>query len=156
MGIRKAFKPQRNGDKPPLGKKDTAVFTQMLCGHALIGAHLKRIGRRSTDDCWFCAKGSKMTRGHLFGGCATFRAQYSVLMRNCRKARKDVQKKGRMRLGVRHLFEEEGYEEAVMGYLKETGIGYFVPEEATTPTFVDMESWVGSFPFSFDTRSSQF
>ena len=95
-----------------------------------------------------------MTRGHLFGGCEALRPQYKVLMRKCIKARKDVKKKGRMRLGVRQLFEEEGYEEAIIGYLKKTGIGYAVPEEPTVPTFQQSEGWVGDFPFAFGTSAS--
>ena len=96
-----------------------------------------------------------MTRGHLFGGCFALRTQFRALMRKCIEIRKDVKRKGRKRLDVRHLFEEEAYEAAIIDYLRETGIGYTVSPEVSTPSFQEAEGWVGDFPFAFRTSGGQ-
>jgi ribonuclease HI len=132
LGMRKAFKP--GNDYLPPKKKDTAVFTQMACGHALTAQHLHRFKQRRSDRCWWCKSGAKQTRGHLFGGCRKFRREYRALLRDvnsiCRQKHRDRWKEG----NLRQLFEEEGYELALISYMKKTGIGFRVdPEKEEDP-----------------------
>lgn len=132
LGMRKAFKPSR--DKLPPRKKDTAVFSQMACGHALTGHHLHRFKQRRSDKCWWCHRGVKQTRGHLFGGCSRFRAEYRVLVDEVNRIRRDKKRDKWKEGNVRQLFEEEGYELVLITYMKDTGIGYVVdPEEDGDP-----------------------
>ena len=44
-------------------------FYQFLSGHALVGAHLHRIGTIDDDKCWWCNTGEKQTRFHLVARC---------------------------------------------------------------------------------------
>lgn len=127
LGMRKAFKP--SGEYLPPKKKDTAVFSQMACGHALTGQHLHRFKQRRSDRCWWCNSGARQTRGHLFGGCSRFRKQYRVLVDEVNRLRKDRKRDKWKEGNVRQLFEEEGYELALIAYMKETGIGYVVDPE---------------------------
>jgi len=39
---------------------------QLRTGHALIGPYLKKIGNRASDTCWWCDRGVKQSREHLF------------------------------------------------------------------------------------------
>ena len=132
LGMRKAFKP--NGEKLPPKKKDTAVFTQMACGHALTGQHLYRFKQRRSDNCWWCRSGAKQTRGHLFGRCSRFRKEYETLVEEVERIRRDKRRDKWKEGNVRQLFEEEGYELALIAYMKSTGIGYRVdPEDVEEP-----------------------
>jgi hypothetical protein len=76
LGIRPAFK-----SDPPPSKRLTSAYCQLASGHALTAIHLKRIGKRASDICWFCKK-ERMTRGHLFGFCTRFQKEWKELTSN--------------------------------------------------------------------------
>ena len=78
--------------------------------------------------------GAKQTRGHLFGGCWHFCNEFWILVTEvnliCREKNRDKWKER----NVRQLIEDEGYELALIAYMKQTGIGYWVdPEEEEDP-----------------------
>ena len=132
--MRKAFKPASNSgpdeeaqEKTAISKKDSSVFFQLASGHALIGAYLKRFKMRDDDNCWWCNQPTKQTRGHLFGRCKRFRQEYKSLIATVNGIRKERNLKPRKRWRAYQFFQEEGYERPVIDFLKETGIGYVLP-----------------------------
>lgn len=127
LGMRAAFKPAN--DKIPPSKKLIAIFLQMACGHALTGAYLQRFKVRNSGGCWWCKKPTKQTRSHLFGKCSAFKWEFKDLINKCNLIRKDKKLKVRMRWKPYHFFQDEGLEEAVIEYLRNTGIGYRIEEE---------------------------
>jgi len=57
--------------RPDAGQASKTVasrFYQLKTGHALIGPYLKKIGERASDICWWCDRGVKQSREHLFKG----------------------------------------------------------------------------------------
>ena len=49
---------------PTPAKASKAVasrYYQLRTGHALIGPHLKKIGKRASDTCWWCDRGVKQS-----------------------------------------------------------------------------------------------
>ena len=131
LGMRDAFNPKAKkktgGKTTPKTKKDTSVFFQMASGHALIGTHLKRVKAEQHDWCGWCGKRERQSRGHLFGKCEKFEEEYHYLVEAANKIRVNTKKKQLRRSWRAHrFFEEEGYEDAVISYLKSTGIGYKV------------------------------
>ena len=145
MGIRTAFKPNNDG-RATIGKKHTAVFTQMAIGHALTADYLYRFKQRSTNKCWWCSDNVRQTRGHLFGRCSRFKSRYRQLVKECNMVRKRNSKPFRRYWDVRQFFEEEGYELPVINYMRDTGIGYGVPQEESSQSD-SIDEWVGDFPF---------
>jgi hypothetical protein len=131
LGLRRAFKIQ-DGKAPP-AKRHVAAFIQMACGHGLTGSYLHRFKMRGSPSCWWCNKTDKQTRGHLFGRCTRFKNEFADLIKKVNEIRKD-KKKDKWKEGmIRQLFEEEGYELAIIEYVRRTGIGYKVePEKCLT------------------------
>jgi hypothetical protein len=103
-------------------KKDAATFLQMASGHALIGVHLKRIKRRESDECWWCRAGCRQTRGHLFGGCRRWKKEFLELQKRVEHIQ-GTKRRNRGRLKAVSLFKDERLTEAVLDFLKATGIG---------------------------------
>jgi ribonuclease HI len=133
LGMRRAFKPEGHAGpeessqkKTTIAKKDSSVFFQLASGHALIGAHLKKFKMRDDDGCWWCNKRTKQTRGHLFGQCKRFAQEYRKLVTTVNDIRKERNLQPRKRWRAYQFFQEEGYERAVIEFLKETGIGYVI------------------------------
>jgi hypothetical protein len=68
-------------DRPPLSapKRTAARYYQLKTGHALIGPYLKRIGKSEDDKCWWCKKGARQTREHLFKECRKWKREQADL-----------------------------------------------------------------------------
>jgi len=67
---------------PTPAKASKAVasrFYQLRTGHALIGPYLKKIGKSASDTCWWCDRGVKQSREHLFNSCKKWKSQQAIL-----------------------------------------------------------------------------
>lgn len=136
----KLYKPRRSGVfrpamKPPwdseagegpISKGSVAAFFQMACGHALTGAYLKRFKSRDDDGCGWCNGRTKQTRSHLFGQCRGLRARYKQLCEDANQVREKQGKATRRRWHPWMFFKEEGLERVVIGYMRDTGVGFVI------------------------------
>jgi len=78
-----AYRPQkRMRPDPTPAKASKAVasrFYYLRTGHALIWPYLKKIGKRASDACWWCDRGVKQSREHLFKSCKKWKSQQAIL-----------------------------------------------------------------------------
>ena len=78
---------------PTPAKASKAVasrYYQLRTGHALIGPYLKKIGnlRASVDAWWWCNRGVKQSREHLFKSCKKWKSQQAIPWAEVRKKTK--------------------------------------------------------------------
>ena len=55
-------------------------YCQLRTGHALIGPYLKKISKRPSDTCWWCDRGVKQSREHLFKSCKKWKSQQAIFV----------------------------------------------------------------------------
>jgi hypothetical protein len=113
---------------PTPAKASKAVssrYYQLRTGHALIGPYLKKIGKRASDTCWWCDRGVKQSREHLFKSCKKWKSQQAIQWAEVRK--KTKKRKGQVQIS--ELFVEEKCSPAVLDFLRSTGVGRTVPRE---------------------------
>jgi hypothetical protein len=77
-----------------------------------------------SDECWWCDAGVRQTRHHLFCECRAFRPQIVKMWRAVGEA---LGWKRRRRKRVSDLFYREEATEAVLEFLRTTGVGKFPP-----------------------------
>jgi len=111
--------------RPRKSKAVASRFYQLRTGHALIGPYLKKIGKRASDACWWCDRGVKQPREHLFKSCKKWKSQQAILCAEVRK--KTKKRKGQVQIS--ELFVEEKCSPAVLDFLRSTGVGRTVPRE---------------------------
>jgi hypothetical protein len=65
---------------PPAPKKscsdrahNSIAWAQIKTVHRRSAKYVKRIGKRTCDDCWFCEGGATMTRSHVLLHCPSAR-----------------------------------------------------------------------------------
>ena len=124
LGIRKAFKPPKGPSKAL-----SSAFCQLASGHSLTATHLKRIGRRDTDTCWFCNR-DRMTRGHLFGSCSALRDNWNWLVFQARGIWMEVKKRRKKSWTAKELFSYDCFTPILLQYIKDTKIGLFAAVES--------------------------
>lgn len=126
--FRQAFKPpwDEHKGKHPVRKTATAAFFQMASGHALTGAHLLRFKIAAEEGCGWCNGRWKQTRSHLFGRCKGLRQEFQKLCKDLNIVLKKKGRQKRYRWQPWMLFKEEGFETAVIDYMRRTGVGFEV------------------------------
>ena len=100
-------------------KELASRYYQLLSGHAATATHLRRMGQVSSDECWWCGSGERQTRLHLFSRCRRWTPEIRELWR-----RVNAECGGNPRaLSVRRLFGDPQATEAVLDFLRSTGVG---------------------------------
>jgi len=52
------------------------------------GPYLKKFGKRASDTCWWCDRGVKQSREHLFKSCKEWKSQQAILWAEVRRETK--------------------------------------------------------------------
>ena len=125
-GVRKALM----GEKKSLASR----YYQLLTGHAITAPYMKeKLKKIESDQCWWCDSGKRQTRHHLLCECRAFRPQIVKMWREVGKA---LGWKKRRRKRVADLFYREEATEAVLEFLRTTGVGKYPLEKGES----EMES----------------
>jgi len=112
-GFRKTLKKER--------KRLAARFYQLNTGHALTAPYMKRIKKTDSNLCWWCEDGrSIQTRQHLFTECRAFKPQIKRLWKSVGKQLNWRHPRSKR---ISHLFSDDRVTEAVLEFLKDTGVG---------------------------------
>ena len=117
---------QRTDKAPATAEKRTAArYYQLKTGHALIGTYLKRIGRRETDECWWCRGKTRQTRTHLLKDCRAWRRQQGELWAGMSEERdKEGKPDGLSRAApVEKLFAHPKAAPHILRFLRVTQVG---------------------------------
>jgi len=110
-------------DPAEASKAVASRFYQLRIGHALVGPYLKKIGKHASDTCWWCDHGVKQSREHLYKCCKKWKSQQAILWAEVRK--KIKKRKGQVQIS--ELFVEGKCSQAVLDFLRSTGVGRTVP-----------------------------
>jgi ribonuclease HI len=120
----KAYIPREEGMRKNLKNEKKGVaarYYQLMTGHAIIVPYLKEKRRkRDSDMCWWCESGKRQTREHLFKECVRWKSEIKDLWR---KVGRDVGWRRAKWKSVAQLFREESAEEAVLEFVRRTGVG---------------------------------
>jgi hypothetical protein len=97
----------------------TNVADLALC--AIIAPYLKnKLRKRESEECWWCDSGERQTREHLFKECSRWKGEIRDLWR---RVGKEVGWRRAKWKPISKLFREEQAEEAVLEFVRRTGVG---------------------------------
>jgi ribonuclease HI len=92
-------------------------YFQLKTNHAMTGTHLKRIGRRESERCWFCGH-TRQTRHHLFFDCPRWRDERETLWTGLKGGKKRWKTSQ-----VNTVLAERGNTEGALTFLEATRVG---------------------------------
>jgi hypothetical protein len=125
--------PRRSGWRRELRGERKALasrYYQLLTGHAITAPYMcERLRKIDSDQCWWCDSGVRQTRHHLFCECRAFRPQIVKMWKAVGEA---LGWKRRRRKRVSDLFYREEATEAVLEFLRTTGVGKYPPRPPAT------------------------
>ena len=129
MSRRRAYQPGRGRGqtqrRPKLAERWPHASTSSGRGTPSSGRTSKKIGKRASDTCWWCDRGVKQSREHLFESCKKWKSQQAILWAEVRK--KTQKRKGQVQIS--ESFVGERCSPAVLDFLRSTGVSRTVPRE---------------------------
>src|SRR3977135_3008514 len=115
-------------------------YYQLLTGHAITAPYMcEKLKKIESSQSWWCDSGARQTRHHLFCECRAFRPQIVKLWKAVGEAL-GWKRWRRKRMNIADLFYREETTEAVLEFLRTTGVGMYPPR----PAEVEIEEESGS------------
>ncbi|TGZ81302.1 hypothetical protein EX30DRAFT_340922, partial [Ascodesmis nigricans] len=97
-------------------KKVALQYYRFAADRAVTAVYLKSIGKRDSDECWWC-DGPRQTRDHLFKECRTWRREQERLWNTLRK-------QGLMKThALSTIFAEPRATQAILKFIEEMLVG---------------------------------
>lgn len=125
-----------DGDTAKAKKSVAARYLQLKSGHAIIGAHLLRIGKVEDGRCWWCHR-SGQTAAHLLLRCREWSRQRKSMMRELRTKEIPISAR-RDRKDLETLFGEEATAE-VLRFIENTEVGRPLTKEGNKDDYWDIQ-----------------
>ncbi|KAI5788746.1 ribonuclease H-like domain-containing protein [Pyronema domesticum] len=98
-----------------------ARYYQLMAGHPVMASYLKdKLKMRDSDVCWWCALGRRQTHEYFFKECSRWKGEIKDLWR---RVGKDVGWRRAKWKPIARLFREERANEAVLEFIRRTGVG---------------------------------